>query len=326
MSRRKRVVIYGNCHTGIIKAMLRVCDDFNSEYEIIDTKMIQDIRNPEYLKSDIFSSCDVFIHQSIRLGNRYGEAYASENIISRLNPDCRIISIPNVYHLPLCFFPQYSEAHELKKNGITYFFRDKVVDSHIDDFLKLPQNIIKDYNNVGLYDSKKINDDFENFILKVRKREIDWDIKVSEFILTNYRDYQLFYDPNHPTNYFFEFVVNELLKILFNDPNRPKEKFNVSVCLDAIEIPVCQAVKSSLKLRWSENEIRKSNPWTKCIIGKMNLYKYSLQYYAYSWMVPEDFYEIRYHSRVLFWGMQIIFIPYRFLSKIVKKAYKILAK
>ncbi len=56
----------------------------------------------------------------------YGEEYSSKNIIKQLKPDCKIIAIPNVYQLPVCFFPQYYKKGEEFRDKInTIFFRDR---------------------------------------------------------------------------------------------------------------------------------------------------------------------------------------------------------
>jgi hypothetical protein len=115
--------------------MLEANPEFNKHFYIYLTERIQNITDPKDLYQECYSQCDVFIHQSIRLNNRYGEDYASERIIARLKPGCKVIAIPNVYHLPLCFFPQYYDAHELKnkavKGGLTFFFRDSIIDTHL---------------------------------------------------------------------------------------------------------------------------------------------------------------------------------------------------
>lgn len=285
---RQSVVVYGNCHTSIISQMLESCHEFNEKYYIIPTKRIQEIKDPKELYEDCYRQCDVFIHQCIRLNNRYGEEYASEKIIDRLKVGCRVISIPNVYHLPLCFFPQYSDAQELRWNGITYFFRDSIVDSHIRKPFKLSTLVKSDYDNPNRFDSGDIVASFDAFINKVRKREQDWDIKVSNFILDNYRNHQLFYDPNHPTNYFLGYVASELLKLLVNTDVVSSNQLKVENCLDSIEMPICKAVVKALQLDWTNDVIRKSMPHTNRLHSSMDISNYIYQYMSCVW-IAKDF-------------------------------------
>lgn len=281
---KKKVIVYGNCHTRMIKAMLRSSSQFNEQYEIIDIEMIQNIKDPSYLKSDIFKQCDVFLHQSIRLNNRYGEEYASENIISRLKTGCRVISIPNVYHLPLCFFPQFSEKHELKKNGTTHFFRDEIIDKISKGMFSRKKKIKEAYLSDTYFNHDEIKKAFLGFIDKVKRRESDWDIKVSDFINANYKEHQLFFDPNHPTNFYFGYVSNQLLRIILNEPERRDEVFLVEECLDAIEMPTCKSVQAALGLCWEKRTIRDHSRWARFSIHKMTLDIYISRYIAFSWL------------------------------------------
>lgn len=128
MDKKKTVVVYGNCHTSVIIEILNQCRLFNENFEICPIKPVHMIKDPTYFKMKIFSECDIFIHQAIRKNNRYGKEFASEEIIKNLKTGCKVISIPNVYHLPTCFFPQYYEGIELRVNHgkVTVFFRDLI--------------------------------------------------------------------------------------------------------------------------------------------------------------------------------------------------------
>lgn len=312
---KKAVVIYGNCHTAIISQMLESCPEFDEKYYIIPTKRIQDIKDPKELHEDCYNKCDVFIHQSIRLNNRYGEEYASEKIIARLKPGCRVISIPNVYHLPICFFPQYSDAQELRWNGVTFFFRDSIIDSHLDKTFKISSLVKTDYSNPNQFDNRDIIASFDKFIDKVRKREKDWDIKVSSFILNNYRSHQLFYDPNHPTNYFLNYIASELLKLLMNDNNVKEYQLNINHCLDSLEMPICKAVVDALQLEWTNDNIRNSMPITNRLQRKMNLSNYVYQYMSCVW-IANDFSTFIKRTSRLFWHINSFIF---FLNRVFKR-------
>ena len=309
---KESVVIYGNCHTTIIAQMLETCREFNEKYYIIPTKRIQEIKDPKELYEDCYSQCDVFIHQSIRLNNRYGEEYASENIIARLKPGCRVISIPNVYHLPLCFFPQYSEAQELRRGGVTYFFRDSIIDSHLGRPFKLAELVKRDYEDPGLYNKESIVAAFDAFVDKVRRREKDWDIKVSNFILENYRSHQLFYDPNHPTNFFLGYIASELLKMLIDNNVVDGHCLKIDNCLDSIEMPVCKAVIKALHLDWNNDVIRRSMPHTNRLGCNMNLSNYVYQYLSCVWIERKCPKSTKITSRLL-WVLNTIVLNYHLM-------------
>lgn len=319
---RRAVVVYGNCHTEVISRMLESWQAFNEQYYIVPTKRIQEIKDPRELYEEIYSQCDVFIHQSIRLNNRYGEDFASERIIARLKPECQVISIPNVYHLPLCFFPQYSDAQELRRKGVTFFFRDKIIDSHLDHLFKLSSLVKLDYENPNYYNFDEIVDSFRAFIEKVRQRETDWDIKVSGFILDNYKSHQLFYDPNHPTNYFLSYITTELLKRLIVNSTVTVDQLRVACCLDTIEIPVCAAVTKALHLDWTNSIIRISGPFTNRLRTKMNINNYIYQYLSCVWLVKDYPSHVRLFSCFLWVLNTMVYFVHKATQYLFRKTKK----
>lgn len=326
LENKKMVIVYGNCHTSIISKMLEANPEFNEKYYIYPTERIQDIKDPKDLYHDCYAQCDVFIHQSIRLNNRYGEEYASERIIARLKPGCKIIAIPNVYHLPLCFFPQYYDAHELKnkavKGGLTFFFRDSIIDSHLKDvrrLYKLFKQVKKDYNDPFLFNNENIVASFNQFVDKVRGREKEWDIKVSQFILDNYKQHQLFYDPNHPTNFFLSYVSEELLRLLIDNGKTGCNIQCIKETLENIEYPMCHSVINALGLCWKESVIRRNNPFTRITPFKMTLFWYTYQYFIFIWMAEDFPKSLRRISKLLWYNNHLLLLIYR----IIRKAHRI---
>lgn len=282
---KKIVVLYGNCHTTIISQFLNSCPEFLKKHIIYPVKPIHTIDTPSYFDEPIFENCDIFIHQSIRLKNFYGEAYASENVIKRLNPNCQVISIPNVYQLPICFFPQYiREKNFCSRDKSTIFFRDVVLD---EAYIKGAgvKEILKIYNNVQLFPEKVLSEKFNDFCVKVKSREADWDIKVLDYIINNYQTTQLFYDPNHPTNELLIYITMELLRhmgIKFDETiikNADVEK------LDSYEMPILPSVKEYFCMTFDCNELRCTG--RKVQLGKMYQRDYIRQYLAMEWQNSE---------------------------------------
>lgn len=300
--KKKMVVIYGNCHTEVISAMLSACPEFCKYYTIYPIKTVCLIDSKTYFELPIFRQCDVFIHQSIRLNNSYGVEFASEKVIKKLKPECRIISIPNLYHLPLCFFPQYVEAPELKWKGNTIFFRDCIVDEGYYRGLSIGA-IKEEYEREDLFSYEQVRASFQKFMDKVMIREKDWDVKISEFILQNYKEHQLFYDPNHPTNFLLNYISSEVFKLLMKDINHCNDDVvddtenviycnsdkNFIFCMDTFEMPICNAVKSALQINWreeKEHQLRCSPSGQKVYKGTMMLEQYIKQYCAMEWLNP----------------------------------------
>lgn len=282
---KKLVVIYGNCHTTAITDLLLQCEEFCKKYAIYRIIPVCDIHSPKYFDHPVFRNCDVFLHQSIRRQNRYGEKYASEYVIKKLKTDCKVIAIPNVYHLPMCFFPQYMEKKEFKLyTQRTIFFRDGLIDEIFSRGGNIGQ-IYKKYLDEHLYSDEELQEKFDLFIDKVKMREKDWDIKVCDFILENYQKHQLFYDPNHPTVYFFKYIVKECLKLLSIEYDENGIDKLEAIPFESYEMPICACVKSYFNMTYPDKILRKYG--IKLKNEPMDLKSYIKQYIAYEWQNEE---------------------------------------
>ena len=295
---KKIVVIYGNCHTTAIRKSLEQYEPFLEKYALYPIKAIQEVKNPVYFHQDCFHECDVFIHQSIRLNNRYGPEYASKEIMNGLKADCHVISIPNVYHLPMCFFPQYAELPEWRHlRGGTIFFRDSILDEVYKSGGSI-QEAIDRYKNEDYYPTDMIGKLFEEFLAKVEKRERDWDINVSNFIRENSSKVRLFYDPNHPTEYFINYIVVELLKMLNVEFDVNKFKQIKPLKLYAYEMPIHASVKKYFQFNFEFKNIRCDK---KGFYDNLSIYEYVRKYWMYEWQDDElNRYE-KLRSYYLYW-------------------------
>lgn len=282
---KKTIVIYGNCHTTAIRFLLDQLDLQKKGYAIFPFAAIQDVKDPEYFNNGIIHNCDIFIHQVIRTNNRYGIEWSSEEILKKTKSTCNVIGIPNVYHLPTCFFQQYSEKKDFRgRNNNTYFFRDEILDNAFINRWTLKKTADY-YNHYDFKASGLIEKEFEGFIEKVSKREEDWDIKILDFILEKYKEYKLFFDPNHPTPIFIREIVCRLLKYM----GIPLDIDILNKCsdfsLDSFEMPICGCVKHALGLKYSESEIRRTG--IKFVKTSMNLEEYIREYWSYEWQNEE---------------------------------------
>lgn len=320
MKNKKKAIIYGNCHTGVIKAYLEQCSQLMEEYYFYDIPEIQNIKKPDFFTQTLFEDCKLFIHQSIRAENRYGPEYASDNIIKFLKPDCKIISIPNVYHLPMCFFPQYYEAKELRYNNKTFFFRDRIIDEGIKRG-KSFSSIKRDYMSSTYFEWQEIKTMYDLFIAKVRKREEDWDVKVVEYIENESRNKQLFYDPNHPCNNFLMYVSKEIIKILYpHDIISLVQTSGTEIpALDTYEMPLCYAVTTffGINHKFTYREYGR-----KVLHKNMDLENYIKQYFSMCWIANDFSLYIRMRSIIMWVCMKVLDIPY-LVRKIGKKIISI---
>ena len=312
---KKLVVVYGNCHTTVISQYLQACEEFNEDYAVYPIKPIHTISDISYFEEPIFRYCNVFIHQSIQKKNRYGEEYSSESIISKLPKACVTISIPNVYKLPTCFFPQYTKEQEFKsRSGASVFFRDSILDGLAAKGF-FTRKAAKDYLQKKHFEEEKLSYSLEEFFCKVEMRERDWDIKCLDYIKNNYQQTQLFYDPNHPTNDFLFFVVEELLKYMGIKYNKRKLECAEVDVLSGYEMPILPEVKKYYGMTFQDHDELRVSSYNKVRLGKMDLKQYIRQYLACEWQNPKagKIYQIIQHF--MWYGMKI----YNRLWKVVQK-------
>ncbi len=276
---KKIAIIYGNCHTTAIRQLLCSNREFSKTYAMFPIKAIQEVKDSNYFRGEVFSECDLFIHQSIQENNRYGVEFSSKNIMERLKDSAEVLAVPNVYHLPMCYFPQYKEEPEIKgPHGGTFFFRDAIIDNGIKRGMSVNE-IINDYKVENHYSKEDINNLYQTFIGKVRKRESDWDIKVSDYIYKS-KDKVLFFDPNHPTPLFISYICENILYLL--GLNNDDFDYSQMRLLDAYQMPICQDVIDFFGLKYDLNtKIRQSG--NKLIRGEMTIDDYVKQYIALLW-------------------------------------------
>ena len=280
-SEKKIAIIYGNCHTTAIRQFLENDDLFCAKYAIYPIKAIQEVNNPEYFKGAVFKNCDLFIHQSIQKNNRYGEEYSSEHVMKNLKKDCNVIAIPNIYHLPLCYFPQYREGRELKNiYSKTIFFRDNIIDEGVKSGFSI-KTIVEDYSRQGRYSYKQIKELYDRYIERVTMREKEWTIKIAAFLQEN-KNNVLFYDPNHPTNIVIQYICKGILNELGYKINYDFNMNGVEI-LDEYHMPLCRDVTDYFNINYVlENEtFRKSG--NKIIRGPMRIEDYVKQYISLLW-------------------------------------------
>ena len=292
-SGKKIVILYGNCHATAFRKLLEQYPPFIEQYAIFPIKAIQDVREASYFRQDCFSDCDVLIHQSIQKNNRYGEEFASESVLKRLKKGCEIISVPNVYHLPLCFFPQYIGKDEFKnRKGFTIFFRDEIVDDAYSAGLSVDE-IAKRYLSPSTYSAERLEQLFDLFMSKIRRREVDWDVKVESFICSNVTNHRLFYDPNHPTNFFVLYVVKEILKLLGVEIDENTLERANPFLLDTFEMPICESVYQHWGMRFERKKIRTSGIG---LYNNLDLEEYIRKYSSLEWHNKEIDYSKRVSS------------------------------
>lgn len=207
---KKKCVFYGNCQVFYnIYDFLNKNQAFANEYESIryvnhDRDQFDSLSN---INLDDIKNCDLFIHQP--LDKKHG-CFATDNIKQFLKKECLLISFPYVYNSALysIYFESAStrwSIGSLINCGWLNIFELIIQDKNIEFILNL-----YDENKLNFYFDKR----FEICISSLKQKEKNCEIKVSDFILNNYKKYRIFRTQNHLSNFFVESIGNEILKIL----------------------------------------------------------------------------------------------------------------
>ena len=252
--KKKMAVAYGNCHMAAVKSYLereKMLQNTYGFYPLLPIQNIEDIQ--EY--DQVFERTDLFLYQQIRKENRYGECYASINILPKLSKEVKCIAIPNLYGMPKCLFPQLKRPSDA--NGLFCMFNNGI-DVKIQQCFKegISVDIIKNKIKFGgFYSDENIQRGWDEFIGKLIQREQQWDIKISDYILDNYKTKKLFAEPWHIMPILAKEMAQRTLDVLGIKTNID---YLIESDLDIYEVFIYEDVKRALGIEYTEKYIRKS--------------------------------------------------------------------
>jgi hypothetical protein len=250
------VLIFSNCQGGVITQFFpttfKVYHYHNFNF-IFDT----------YLNIEIEShlrSCDFFIYQP--LSSVY-PVYNTENLKRYLKSTCKTISFPYIFNDG--FTPIYkTPKHDIAING-EYSTIDtyKHVYKNVEVILNLKRDKLSLEQILSLYDENKIDFKYQERLDKtiqiLREKEELTDVKVSQFILDNYKKHKLFNyhnlttddtSCNHPSNYLMLHYTNQIFTLM------------------------------------GLEEVKYDGP--ELIGGKMLVSRYDIAFYNYEWVYEES--------------------------------------
>lgn len=255
---KKIVLLHGNCHVRVLKQYMISSELFRSQYYIYPTPPVQCFGGG-YIDEDVLGGCDVFIHQDIRKDNPYGEQVSDEYTVSRLNSKCKNITIPNLYrNFGKAFFPQeaWNKSNRQNRNIAKGMF--PYGDANV---AKLVEQGIRDRDEIigflkgHVYSKEFIQERFEFYKEAILERQKNWDIKIMDYILNNYKSCKLFYDTEHPCNNVIKEICKGVFELLDIDCRSIKE---VDANLGEYEEAVYPCVMEALGLAWDEKNIREN--------------------------------------------------------------------
>jgi hypothetical protein len=214
---KKTIGIYANCQ-GVI-ALKYYLKRLFPDWIIVNMKNYCYIKDKIIINYPQLKKFDIFIYQP--LGKQHGIYSTSTkikgSIINMLDEKCIKISFPYIYNdalWPLTLKEWDSNATPDNKNihgkGINGYHNSKII---FDLLKKKSKKNIK-----SLFLNNKIDfkfgERFKNTMEKLIEKERTCDIKITDFILQNYKKQKLFLTKNHPTSCIFKVIVEQILNIL----------------------------------------------------------------------------------------------------------------
>ncbi len=280
--RKKLAVLYGNCHMNVLKVYLSNNPYFEREYYI---KQVSVMNWEEELAESLLSHCDLLICQDIREDNGFC-APSAESLRDKIADIGVFIKMINVYGFH-AFFPQMNpnyhsisaEADNRFRNATTSHVGNNAAPENkdskecmkyiaqrnyrLEELLRKGANvehIKKDILNSeeDYYKKERLEKDFNEHIAKMKEREAECDIVISDYIEANYQEQQLFYDPYHPV----EVVVVEKGRRILNKLGIPLYEVPIPPMIDYAEQPIYAGVKNVFGMKFGQ----------KCLRGGSRIY------------------------------------------------------
>ncbi len=245
--RRKVVVINANCHGIAVEWYLRQSAYFCNKYMIYPIPAVQMNKEGE-IGADLLQHTDVYIHQDIRAENAMGYKLSDEYVRSFLPENVIDICIPNFVGMGRWMFPSLGgleKVIEMDGGGVIYvLFRDAILDEAAAMYHSYDE--IKEYWLNYKYDAEQMDHIFLSCMQKLKEREKNWDVKIFDYIMENYRTIPCFTDASHPSKYVMKLVCRQIAQVLnLNDIDDENYEPNLG-----LKVPVMNSILEYYKLNF----------------------------------------------------------------------------
>jgi hypothetical protein len=245
----KNFVIFANCQNNALALTLLENNEFSSKYLWSEIPPIQNVTRSDV--DDIVKKvrdADLFIYQPIAISPYLPVEMTSNFLKSQLRDNVTAISFPSMYFDG--YFPHLQTLKGLVStlNLVHDYFiayacaiglEEQQVLSLIKKDVFYPRQLSKDLA------AKSI----EN--LRNRENQNNVEIKLSEFIETNYKNKKLFNQFNHPKRDVLRFVAESILTKI--DIENYKIEPQGKGYLDVIMTPIYRSTYNNLKLKFEED-------------------------------------------------------------------------
>ena len=227
---KKKFTIYGNCQASILAKFMLNSKEFRKQYEYIPIPPVYTLNDYliNQLLDEVFPSLDLLIYQPVS-NKLNGEQYSSNYISKFLKNKCQLVSFPSCYFKG--YFPELDQMKLIqdKTNKFVLSFQGKDREVLVHDY-----NIVKaflenftaheasQFAEIDSFYSKTFSiEAYEKSIdsLKLRERNNNVDIVISDYIHQNYKKIKLFHTHNHPSGNLLYFIASKVISKIKLDPN-----------------------------------------------------------------------------------------------------------
>lgn len=212
---KKIIAINANCHGVGLVRYLNMSKEFRKKYVIYPIPEIQSNSNKE-ISPLLLGNLDVLITQDVRIGNKFSDKLSLEYLKFHVNASCEIIVIPNMVGMGTWLYPQHGNNDIIVKtaNGEWPLMHENlVIESAIKAGCKELSEFVE-YLNDYEFDEKIIKDNFNKFIKKIEARELNWDIKIKDYIMKHIGAGVVFCDKDHPSVEMMKYIGKKVIKKL----------------------------------------------------------------------------------------------------------------
>ena len=283
---KKIAVIHANCNGLAYREFLRKSQEFSSKYFIYPLPAIHE-NHEKNIDESLLKECELFIHQEIRKDNEFSYYFSDEYILPRLKKSCKKIIIPKLGNYADIIFPvsYVTDTPKLKLGGAAndmLFQGNRIIDEAFQKRKNI-DGIIAEFVDVDIAsqeDEEKCKKNFHDKIEMLKEREKTWDVKISDYIIENYRDYKLFTDTVHPSRMLIMEICHRIADVLML---KNTENIFIEEDYEMVESFVMPWVKKVLGLRFKEEYVRTNSRinWegnARLKDGKMDLREYIREY------------------------------------------------
>lgn len=237
---KKLIIVNANCHGPGLINYLNMSKSFRKKYVVYDLPEIHTNIEKE-ISQDLLDFVDVLITQDVREDNRFSFKLSMNYLKTHVNKECDVIVIPNMVGMGRWIYPQHGDNGKtvrLAKGEWPLMHENLVLEEAVKSGFNRLDEYVK-YFNSYTYDEEYLVSLYSHYRETICSREIEWDIKVAEYIEKSFRKMEIFEDRDHPSVEMMKTIGQEVIKRL----GLPKIDDSEYDFVTGLPIPILPSVK-----------------------------------------------------------------------------------